>query len=308
MAKYTTEVRSICESLAGFDSSKGYMSTQEIIENSRSKIFSFNYPIFDNEYKSVLETKILKHFYGREIGAETFGRWQLWLDARMNEIMPYYNKLYESELLEFNPFNDVDYTRTGNRDGENGGTVTDRMAGTVQDAFTGNVEAHGTGTIATDTDGSETQTDNTTQTRNISNAPKMERWDEFSDTPQGALTDVRNLNYLTNARHITEDGTGSSESGTVQNTGTTTNATDMTQTQTRNTTDTQDTENSNTRTYNTTDTRTNALTSTEEYLERISGKMGTTPYATLLRDFRDTFLNIDMLIINNLNDLFMGLW
>lgn len=308
MGKYTTELRSICESLAGYEESKGYMSVGDVISNSRDKIFSFDYPIFDTEYKSVLETKILKHFYFREIGAETFGRWQLWLDARMNEIMPYYNKLYESELLEFNPLHDVDYTRTGNRDGENGGTVTDKMAGTVQDAFTGNVEAHGTGTIATDTDGSETQTDNTTQTRNISNAPKMERWDEFSDTPQGALTDVRNLNYLTNARHITEDGTGSSESGTVQNTGTVTNATDMTQTQTRNTTDTQETANNNTRTYNTTGTKTNALTSTEEYVERIQGKMGTTSYAKMLEEFRETLLNIDVLIINQLNDLFFGLW
>ena len=110
MAKYTTEVRSICETLAGYEASEGYKSVNEIITNSRQKIFSFDYPLFDTTYKPVLEKKILKHYYGREIGAETFGRWQLWLDTKMKEIMPYYNKLYESELIEFNPMYDVDLT------------------------------------------------------------------------------------------------------------------------------------------------------------------------------------------------------
>lgn len=122
MSKYTTELRYICEKANNLDTSKGYSDVNTIIENARSKIFNFDYPIFDETYKPVLEKKIIKHYYTREIGEETVGLWQLRLDARMNEIMPYFNKLYESELLHFEPFADVDYTVSHQGRGTNTGT------------------------------------------------------------------------------------------------------------------------------------------------------------------------------------------
>ena len=110
MSNYTTELRFICETMAGKPKSEGYNSIAEIIQQAHKKIFSFPYPIFDENYRTPLETKIIRHFYTREICEETVGLWQLRLEARLNEIMPYYNKLYESELLKFNPFYDIDYT------------------------------------------------------------------------------------------------------------------------------------------------------------------------------------------------------
>lgn len=110
MSKYTTEIRFICETLAGLTESEGYGSISSIIAKSRTKIFDFDYPIFDQAYKPVLETKILKHYYTREIGVETVGLFKHFLDVKMNEIMPFYNKLYLSDTLNFNPLYDVDYT------------------------------------------------------------------------------------------------------------------------------------------------------------------------------------------------------
>lgn len=292
MAKYTTELRTICEHLAGYEEGVGYKGVDEVISKSRDKIFSFDFPIFDEAYKSVLETKIIKHYYTREISAETFGLWQLWLDTKMNEIMPYYNKLYESELLEFNPFYDADYTKTGNRDAD--------KTGTEDEDISHDIEKNGTGSITNDFDGTTTRTNNLTETTNMHNEPKTETWEEFSDTPQGALTGVRNMNYLTNARHITEDGTGSSTSGTVTNTGTVTDVADSTNTETRNTTDTEERTINGTKTYN--------LNNTEEYLEHVVGKFPGASYASLLKEYRDTFLNIDMMIIRDLKQLFIGLW
>ena len=49
MSKYTTEVRFICETLAGYKDSQGYDKVENIIMNSRDKIFDFEYPIFDAE-------------------------------------------------------------------------------------------------------------------------------------------------------------------------------------------------------------------------------------------------------------------
>ena len=52
----------------------------------------------------------------------------------------------------------------------------------------------------------------------------------------------------------------------------------------------------------------NNITSTESYLEQVQGKHGGISYAKMLMEYRDSFLNIDTMIIDNLNDLFFGLW
>ena len=110
MSNYTTQLRFICESKAGNDESLGFGATMECIEESVDDIFSFDWPIFDESYRVPLEIKIVRHFYTREIGEETFGLWQLRLCDRLNVIMPYYNQLYRSELIKFNPMYDVDLT------------------------------------------------------------------------------------------------------------------------------------------------------------------------------------------------------
>lgn len=62
-----------------------------------------DYPIFAEEYRGYLNQKIIDHFYFREIGQETPDRFNFFLKRKMNEIMPYYNELYKSQLIEFDP-------------------------------------------------------------------------------------------------------------------------------------------------------------------------------------------------------------
>ena len=69
MSHYTTEVRFICEQYAGEFTSSDYSTVESVIENSRKKIFDFDFPIYDESYRSVLETKILKRYYTRETGS-----------------------------------------------------------------------------------------------------------------------------------------------------------------------------------------------------------------------------------------------
>ncbi len=111
MSKYTTELRYICEVEAGYDESQGYNSVDEIVTKAAPKIFSFDFPIFNEAYRLPLEKKILKHFYTREISEETYGLWKLRLEDKMNLIMPYFNKLYDSDDLPFDPFKDTDMIR-----------------------------------------------------------------------------------------------------------------------------------------------------------------------------------------------------
>ena len=335
----------------------------------RNYIFDFSYPLFDPQYKSVLETKILKHFYTREISEETVGLWKLRLNARMNEIMPLYNKMYESELLAFNPFYDVDYTRAGDRKGNQtteetsnntmtaGGVISGSMddrrqtsensldyqnavrrdTGTESRALTGNTNESTTDTKNTTHSGSDTET----TTRDNLN----DRWDYYSDTPQGTIGFIpgsegepqaqgalEDQTYLTNVRHVHDDTTGSSETRTtdyghgIGETGSGNRQSNSTGSDTLTLNTAENTENTGTseksgnetghRQHTTTDnrnTRSQNLSSgnaknLEEYTERISGKMGTVSYSKLLKEFRETFLNIDMMIIDNLSDLFFVLW
>lgn len=324
MSKYTTELRFICEHDAGLYESKGYNNVNEILEACHSNVFDFDYPIFDEEYRSVLEIKILKHYYTREICAETVGLWKLFLDARMNEIMPYYNKLYESELIQFNPLYDTDYSRIMDREGSEleskNKNATDAHTGTISDSGTNaNTRTNNlteTRNLTKTNNLSESSTDSGSDGKSSTSADKNDHWDYYSDTPQGAVTNLANLTYLTNARHITDDGTGSTASETLtygkRNTTTNTGTVGDTGTVTNTGTVGDSGTTSNTRTFNDTDTIAQtgqkAVNTTDDYVEHVVGKMPGQSMAKMVLEFRNTFLNIDKMIIEELADLFMGLW
>lgn len=61
------------------------------------------YPIFSESYRAQLNQKIKDHYRFYEIGFETPERFTYELNRKMNEIMIYYNQMYESELIEINP-------------------------------------------------------------------------------------------------------------------------------------------------------------------------------------------------------------
>lgn len=251
MSKYTTEVRFICENACGYRESQDYDKVEDIIAGSLNSIFDFNFPIFDESYRSVLETKILRHYYTREIGLETVGLWKHFLNMRLNEIMPYYNKLYESELLEFNPLYNVRYDTT--HKGSESGTNNDTETGTVSEDISDS--------ITTERDWDDTS------------------MDKFADTPQGTVTNLANNTYLTNARQIDRSGNDNSNEDYTRD-----------------------------RDVSINNSRDGRFSNTDEYLRHVEGNNGAKSFSELLMQFRETFMNIDMMVINDLNDLFMGVW
>lgn len=207
MATYTTTVRSICESLAIAEVGEDY-TIDGLLMVAEPKLFDFYYPfVLDDQYRSALQTKILKHYFTREIGFETVALWKLKLNVKLNEIMPYYNQLYESAQLKFDPFHDIDITKDYTLD-----NVTSLSA-------------------------------------------KMTRRE--SDTPQGGLNGLESNEYMSFGS-IT-DNSGHDTRG-------------------------------------------------DTYHETVKGKNGTDSYSKRLMEYRKTFLNIDMMIINELEELFMQIW
>lgn len=253
MSKYTTEVRYICEMDSGFpvDEMADY-TPDEIIAASRSSIFDFDYPIYETGHKPVLETKILKHYYTREIGAETVGLWKLWLNDTLNLIMPKYNKLYQAEALSYEKaLMNVDISTHSLREDD-----FER-----RDDHTRTDNLHDTSDI--------TRTDNLADTS----------IDKYSDTPQGTVANVDNNTYLTDYRNISGTNTG-----TVRNAGTT----------------------DHTGTQRTAGSENNE--GTQEITGSETGYRGSKVYAELLAEYADKVLNIDMMIVNDLSDLFIKLW
>lgn len=231
MSKYTTEVRFICEQYSGLTESVGLDNVDNVLQSSVDKVFDFYFPIFDESYRRPLELKILKHFYTREIGAETVGLWKLWMNDKLNVIMPYYNQLYKSALIEFNPLYDVNVTRTHSGKNDSDSSVS------------------GSG-----------------KSESVSG---RDSWNYFSDTPQGDINGVLEMNYLTNATHDTSSGSDKNES---------------------------------------TSTSESKIKSVDEYLDTVQGKQGTGSYSGMLLEYRKTFLNIDEMVLNDLEELFMQLW
>lgn len=236
MSKFTTQLRFICETSANLTVSSGFNDIEDVLNKSWMKIFS-DFPIFDENYRSELCKKILRHYYTREICCETVGRWKLFLSDKMKNIMPYYNQLYQSELLKIQPLVSVDRSIT--HEGSGSETKTTNRNGT---------------------NSSSSRTDGSTDT-----------WSYYSDTPQGSINGLDSNDYLTNATHnIGTDGTSTSLNS------------------------------------DTTEQETGTGNRSDSYTDKILGYEGN--QSEMLLKFRETFLNIDMMIINELKDLFFTLY
>lgn len=342
MSKYTTEVRFICEMSAGLTESADYSNVAQIIHTTHNAVIG-EYPIFDEAYRETLNTKILKHYYTREICEETVGLWKLRLNTRMNEIMPYYNKLYKSELLNFNPFYDVDLTTTHLRSEDTQGNLISKTKDNRNDSKNTNSNIERTTQSNSIREDETARTGNTETLTENSNASKTQnethsginsssesndnknQTDKYSDTPQGGITGLESGTYLTNARIINAKENNKQQSN--QQTDALGNTTYNENGNSKDSTNRTDTEHFNTKgkTDNTDSTKTgtsellnsnangertdkNNVNTTEDYLEHVQGKRGGTSFAKLLAEYRETFINIDKMIIDELSDLFFGLW
>ena len=277
MSKYTTELRYLIEN--NFD------------------IGLKDYPIFDENYRGTLNQKIINHYYFREIGMETAELFKRYLNQTMREIMPYYNQLYKSELLEFNPFYNVDKTVTADK---NNNRISD---------FIGNV----TGKNQQTTDSENNQINNSKQQtatsansvgESVGNSTSTDKNKNVaSDTPQGFLS----INSIDNNTYATTAEMTKAES--INNSKATSNNSESGITDQTTADETKATANSESNATTETDT-TNKTTSNdfENYVNHVVGKSEGETYSEMLIKFRETFLNIDMMIIDELKTCFMMIY
>ena len=212
-----------------------------------------DYPIFDESYREQLNNKIIQHYYFREIGFETEALFKNRLNQKMNEIMPYYNQMYESSKLKIDPLSTID----------------------LEEVFSRKSKTTGEGTSSTSGTGNNTNNFNSTDTTDYGKISK------FSDIAQAQTTpnEILNDKYLTSA--TVDDGQDKNT-----NTGTNTSQTEST----------------------TSGTSTDKRNLDEDTTLTRKGNNGTASESELLNMYRETFLNIDMMIIDDLDELFLGIW
>lgn len=235
---------------------------REIVE-SGVNIWDFTYPsYYKGDDKKSFEQKVIDHFWTRQIGTETVGRFLLFFRRTVREIMPYYIQLYESVDLMKDP--DIkpleNYSMKEVYEGTGSNTNTTESEST--DSTSGNVTS-GSGTSNKDTE-------------------------VHSDTPQGTLNisiPAYPLNETTSetighASDVTQKFSGSetTETSDVTNTG------------------------SSSATASVTGSNTDSHTLTRR------GNIGVTTYSQLLEGYRQTLINIDMQVINDLEDCFLGVF
>lgn len=305
MSKYTTEVRYICESAVGLTESVGFDEIDNVLSDENIPVImsGIDYPIFDEAYRIPLNRKILMHYYTREIGLETVGLWKLKLRTRLNEIMPYFNKLYRSELIDFNPMYDVDVTTE--RTGEGTGLTNSSSKTNETEANTNDVNRNNSNVSSSSKQGEnlgENKAHGTSVTDGWQGEKQMQM---YSDTPQGMLENVEDGTYLTNAQKNTANRSNSDTAITSSDGSSKAKFTEANDES--NVGHEKEQGSYNGSKENNTAKHGNTLT-TDHYIETVVGKTGGASYSERLEAFRKTFLNIDMLVINSLNDLFFGLW
>ena len=243
-----------------YNTTKLTLELRDIVDNVENPvdIWAFEYPSFyTGEEKKAFERKVIDHYYFRQIGQETVGRFLHMFRSRIREIMPYYIRMYETvklmDELE-NPFDNVDVTET------------------FEQETTGESSGESYGTSTGSSSGSESSTSNTTKTAS------EDKEHRYSNTPQGSISNLDK--YMTEAfiddnssdESLNGEASGSSESQSETSSNASSSST-------------------NNETIKHTLTR--------------KGNQGVNTYAHDIMEYRKSLIDVDMIIINNLQDLFL---
>lgn len=163
------------------------------------------YPEFKPGYRAVLNKLITDHYHNREIGMETIAMFRHAVKRRMNEVMPYYNSLYKTQEIEFDPLSTIDIRTltngTSNTDANTNAESTSEMANTggsrAVQSNTPQVRLSGDGDYASnaaDTISDSTATGSGTETQHVTSNESSEnesRTTGYQGVPSSLIMEYR---------------------------------------------------------------------------------------------------------------------
>lgn len=75
----------------------------QLLTKTNFKLFDFDYKVDDPQFKKEIEQAVTDFFYDYEIGSETPDMFKRKFKTRWLRTIDYYNKLYNTTLLSYNP-------------------------------------------------------------------------------------------------------------------------------------------------------------------------------------------------------------
>lgn len=179
-------IYSILNSYVNFDNDNP-SKIKDLAKDGRAVIFDFDYPLTTNVTNEDFECMILNNFLMRRIGYDTLTAFKIALNVKLNEIMPKYNKLFDS-MLGWNLFNDGEvitrnYSSNVSSSGTSGSISDRRYSDTPQNQLSDIRDGRYVTDYNYDCDSANTSSSGTEQraeTENRSNANKIELYKTFS--------------------------------------------------------------------------------------------------------------------------------
>ena len=188
----------------------------EMIEDNY-KIFDFNYPTLNDDFKEHFEKMFINNFYYENINFEVPIMFKRRLENKLNLIMPSYNKILETQLLEQRILDNYDvvetFEKTGNEENEglekvvNKTTNKGKNLSTYADTGEGNTSATDFNYINNKTDSvGENESNANGEITNTKKAKNTERWTRKMSGNIGIQTDANAITqYWTSIRRVEEE-------------------------------------------------------------------------------------------------------
>ena len=155
-----------------------------------------SYVVSDETWRPTLNNKIIRHYFFHEMGTSAVGRFRMWVEDAMGMIIPYYDALRKSELLDVAHMFGITYDETLGIVQSTTDDLTRNQTSTHEQAanreWTGKQDTTSDGTDNRTTGGTEDVTSRTL------------------DTPQTQIS-LLDDNYLTSATKANTTSSGTNE-------------------------------------------------------------------------------------------------
>lgn len=296
MARYTMEIRELISTFGDAEveswfedyNLEDYLTAEEIAVINERGVWS----------KEQLAKRIIGHFFLREIGCDSVGRFKWYAKDKMAELMETYAPLIYSASIKYDPLVNVDFVESFDRASTNRSTSISESNGSSNGNLSTTTSGQSSGTSSGQNSGTNVTVTDTTNSTTSSGLEVQ------SDTPQGQVTKANILagNYASNTTanenttSVTDHAaTNATVSGT--NSGTTSNTVSGT-------------ESSNS--YSSSASRDNNSANengTENYIKRVKGNSGVSATAQkMVLQYRENIRALNTEIIYQLESLFMGIY
>ena len=198
-----TILESIVNPLVDLNEPAPEVKIKDLAKQGRNVIFNFDYPLTENISRETFETMILNKFLMRRINFDTVTAFRIQLGVKLNEIMPLYNKMFDS-LENWNIFQDGEITTKTGRDDKTTVNVNN-----TTNTSTDNTTNNSSNSLSNNSTTGDTQTSDR----------------RYSETPQNNLQDVRDGNYVTQYNYDTNTNSGTDSSTSTGSSQSTTQST-----------------------------------------------------------------------------------